>query len=263
MQVDFKLSFYIGLLILYGQLVVPTYSECIESQDGDKQLWKGQHLLLQSTWLAPEGFNESEWIANSVQNQLNLPHAHDKISSTISIYNRTNENPYFFKTNITLSSKIKPERSGMLSNDLLTFLGQIIDCTVECNQTFTDSREILEFWPHVKLMTWHRHGKPALVQKLRVLLDRSITINTNECNLCEQINLIKTSFGNVPLYMKIYHNLTNVIYILDPAHWLGLFLGIWLTTCFVIAMLIKRRDKRRLRLNLEKKADYPFSTTIL
>lgn len=160
--------------------------------------------------------------------------------------------------------------------DLLRSLNNLVDCRRSCQITTYNTQA-----PHEQNPTsaGSFHFEPApdsqnvveegllIVGKIWLLPmeQRNGSQFTNEsCSyLCAQISLsLVPSEESVisEVFVKLNSYLLAFFSLLDPHHWLVLVVGVWLTTCFIIAMLIKRRDKRRLRLHLEARADYSFST---
>lgn len=179
-----------------------------------------------------------------------------------------------------------------ISLDLLRSFARFIDCRSEC-KTVIKSEQMLDgktyeeydFKPS-EYLTQFRLAQVIVMGSVKLkinLADNNDTKQsapvivdsskkpTRSCEtICSKIQLAydqnETTVQNNneslldTLFHKIYSGLVACVSILDPHHWLILVLGTWLTTCLVIAVLIKRRDKRRLRLHLQERADYSFST---
>ena len=164
-------------------------------------------------------------------------------------------------TNITLVSS-EEDVTGMLSRPVADALLELVDCSKKC-KILQDDLSSYHYQVHMKpKSSWFEDYGINHLNPINVYLHlrQPLRSSEGECSLCD-ILAQNTSFvlTATSVINRIVGILRWVLTLLEPRHWLALVLAIWLSACFIIAMLIKRRDKRRLRLYLEERADYSFS----
>lgn len=264
-------------LLLVCSLSGQLKAECIQDQDDDLNQLKKQQFSIETTWIV---FNT----VSSQRNETNMDHV-DAYALEHKIQKRLNETidgkQVAVFVNVTGRNKFKEvdtvsfeatfstderpaSRAAVLSADLLRTLSNLVDCNQEYKSVLREPDQYCELFPSKGLLVTNSDtDSSAVAGSVRLRLDPyAIGRGNNRCErVCNQINSSRQDFARIgkELCGIIYQGIVFVVSLLDPHHWLALVVSIWLTTCFFIAMFIKRRDKRRLRLYLEERADYSFS----
>lgn len=253
-----------------------TEADCVQDQeDGSNQLGKRQ-FSIETTWMMfntmPNRINQSSNVVdgyiveNKIRKRLNETLDGDRVVVFVNITGRNkliDLDTVSFKA--TFSTDERPTSiESILSADLLRTLSNLVDCNQEYRSGIQEAGPYCELVPANGLLVTKSYTESsAIVGSVRLWLVHSMIGNENDkCDrICNQITSSRPNiakFGR-ELFVKLHQGAVVVVSILDPHHWLALVVGIWLTTCFFIAMFIKRRDKRRLRLYLEERTDYSFS----
>lgn len=260
---------------------------CITQEDGSEdygsvELWRRQRASLLFKW----------FIVDDPSDQTNG--TSDPITNIVNLFNRTIGSAIPFEmsttglqdltythdirsvdTNITLIDESNLDSSVLLSQRVALVLLKLLDCSLSCNKLHRNSNlHKPNYQVHLKnKLSWSdesmtiEHLNPIIVSFNLEQLNQDDSESKNDhrpgCGLCEQVKAAGAvgdqQRQEEPLTDKIWRVVKKVVLFLEPHHWLALFLGVWLTVCLIIAMLIKSRDKRRLRLYLEERADYSFS----
>lgn len=249
--------------------------DCIRDQEDDRDLSKKQQFSIETTWLIFERTSDQlnrtvvvrdhdVDLENSLVKRFNEALGDSSINVVSNVTGRTvsrEMDTISLETNF--STDQKPASGGaILSADLLRALDSLVDCNRGYGVTSRETGQYCKFMPSRQLsITNPNTDSSTIVGTVRLKLDAIGKSETGCYELCKQIissKLDVARFGK-ELLRQLYWLLETVISALDPHHWLALVVAIWLTTCFFIAMFIKRRDKRRLRLYLEERTDYSFS----
>lgn len=191
--------------------------------------------------------------------------------------------PTLISVNLTIKSREKPNKDYLLSGDILDSLGYLVDCNRECRTIGSvveqSNRAHFELYPVGDLLDANHASRLLIAGLISVRLDfakpgtilRSVVSDEESsysreahqvtCTLCDQIQARKSSLRHNlrRTYAFIVDITTDIVSILEPHNWLIVIVAIWLATCFMIAMYIKRRDRRRLRLYLAEEAEYSFT----
>lgn len=153
---------------------------------------------------------------------------------------------------------------------LLDIFKDIIDCTTKCikiephkikksaHEDHSSQAPLFEFKPQESFTRKYR--ETGLAGQIGVQYHNEG--RDSSCNLCEKIDLNQRIYEKLTRnqYVQMFLNFTEtIVSLLEPHNWLKLIIASWLMVCLIIAMYIKSRDKRRLRLYLEERADYSFS----
>lgn len=166
-------------------------------------------------------------------------------------------------TNVTIVAKV-PGSTKKLDNNLLRTLGNFVDCSLGCNRSFVGTSKQYHFWPAQELASIRLDHSFSLLAPVKIeSLDFDRANHGNQCNICKLVqSSYRSSFSeSVGGFFDGAHKaLVGALSILEPHHWLILVVSIWLTTCLIIACLIQRRDRRSMRLYLEERAAYSFTT---
>jgi len=165
--------------------------------------------------------------------------------------------------NITLTGE-----QGTSPQDIIEVLNSIVDCQKECQlssisqnieSTNSDMRKPVYLMEPTDDFA-KVYYKLGLIGRVKVQLYNKD--NLEECDFCGIISESESFSSKVinnPLVQGASRVAKKVVSLLEPDRWIKLIVGVWLTVCLIIAMLIKRRDRRHLRLYLEERADYSFS----
>lgn len=172
------------------------------------------------------------------------------------------ENIEAFSTKVNVETITKPESTPnqLLDRDLLATLNNMVDCDKKCIAVYPAGL-LYDLIPSSYLSVLNQESPITAVGKMRLSLAVPELNENYKCDLCNQI---KASESDTMSSLKVYYNIfrgiiASIANLLDPHKWLGIIVGVWLTTCFIIAVVIQRRDRRRLRLYLEERTDYSFS----
>lgn len=261
-------------LLLACSLLGQSRADCIPDQDDEFTQLKKQQFSIETTWIVfntvSSQTNETNMDGYTLEHKIQrgLNETIDGKQVTVFV-NVTGRNKFKEVDTVsfeaTFSTDEKPaSRGAALSADLLRTLSNLVDCYQEYKSVSREPDQYCELIPAKGLLVTNSDtDSSAVVGSVRLRLDSyAIGKADNRCErVCNQITSSSQDFAKIgkELYGKIYQAIVFVVSLLDPHHWLALVVSIWLATCFFIAMFIKRRDKRRLRLYLEERADYSFS----
>lgn len=169
---------------------------------------------------------------------------------------------------IRVKGDSRSSKEKILTEDLLMFLKNLVDCDQRCELS-SDGREYsIASSAKLNQIVWEPQNL-LFTRRVGVILVNS-TNQTDpggnlDCKeLCDQISSTQNSNSNgSELVADIYDSMSAAVArvgaMLDPSKWFALIMVIWLVVCLVIAIMIKRQDRRKLRLHLQERAEYSFS----
>lgn len=193
--------------------------------------------------------------------------------------------------NVTLQLKSATKKQANQTQEtnnnlgLLRGLNNIVNCSLGCDSRYDEnvgayydyfiaSDRMMDLWLDVKIFI----NQIKIKTKLSPILSNDTTTTatttvgnyTVKCKLCDQIahslhlTKIDEDSKSSRSYMmdlsRIFNKLIAFAYsIMDPNHWIALIVGVWLITCFAVAMYRKRQDKRHLPEYLKQRENYSFS----
>lgn len=254
---------------------------CIE-QDDEQELWtKTKASLVLSIKTTPITENNTILSVDDAQGEfyesliqdiiLELTKNIENFTSHV-LVSRLSPDWTAIQANVTLKSSINEpiEHDIPISRNLLQILEKFIDCGDSClkykdsrhNTTHTSRFSRL---PTSSALNSFVASGLVLYQVQVGLFTPDSEISGDLCLLCEGIKLITstpptTTKTKLLLIWKESKRLAqSFIQLLEPMSWFYLILSIWLTCCLIIAIRVKRRDRRHLHLYLEERADYSFS----
>lgn len=155
----------------------------------------------------------------------------------------------------------------------LRILGRMADCNEPCIAGPDDNSYELSPSKEFRMADSGINGLPIiLIGKIIVVIGNEIGTSPmmksailpkgtrdNSCKLCKDISDSQISFTRRAIDW-LWWLVVSIKDLLEPTKWLALIISIWLIICLVIAIIIKRRDRRRLRIYLAEREDYSFST---
>lgn len=270
------------VLIILSLLLINQSScssgKCIEEEnDEDNQgnsIANLQQLNFHMKWLA-DNHTSREEVENVVGRRLNRTFDGSYTTASFEVIDWRVTYGLQDMRSYLIEATFKSDRKALFWRSLTN----IIDCSEGCivlkNGT-SNGTTLYELRPSSKIYQLTYTDRPSsgaiiLISSMTVEIDEAHSTSkskevskSGDCEICTLINEAVENQGSgrdvgMNIYNSFHHAFIALISILDPHHWLFLFVGIWLTTCCIIAMLIKKRDKRRLRLFLEERTDYSFS----
>lgn len=256
-----------SLVIIFATLATCCSADDCESQD-EALLAPKQQFNIEFEWLiSARDANDSGRVVETIVEELLyklLPDDNVKIASTKgSVTSLKNE--AVFETRHAISTNSKLKSTNVLSDDLLLTLKTLVNCDKPC---LSENMSEYSLYSGEKIKT-STANYPAFINigRVRVLLSGSKNQTVKASNLtceefCDQISAAKSNseeFSLVDLHRKAYSTIMKIVHSLDPQKWLILIVSMWLVTCLVIAMQIKRQDRSKLRLHLQERAEYSFS----
>lgn len=255
------------LLCCYRQLV---QAACISSEEEAKQLQARQTFSLESKWLR---LSSDSIVSGSlressdslVRRRFEASLGGEEIELRVSILGLGET----FTSEATFTTTSRPEGSNLLSDDLLRTLANIVDCRQTCGfdqsavqKTSYRLAPLREFSaPNQEDESLILVGHVTVKLNRTSSMERGYLVSDAECELCQQV----AASGSDVLWKArqilgaVCAGLASVWSLLEPHHWVIMIVALWLTVCLVIAVMIQKRDKRRLRIYLEERADYSFA----
>lgn len=275
------INLFVGLsLLALSHQFAYSKAGCLQDEEDERNLLKKQQFNVETTWIVFNTMTTSplnqtsdsqsmeEYTIDKIRRKLNETIDGDR---AIVVTNITGRNQFKEVDTVsfeaTFSTDKRPASSGaLLSADLLRTLGNLVDCNQEYRITSRGASHYCELSPAKGLLATNPNMDfNVIASSVRLKLNANVMgeiADERGCEqMCNQVISARQDFVKLgkEFTEKLYRGVVFFVSLLDPHHWLALVVAIWLTTCFFIAMLIKRRDKRRLRLYLEERTDYSFS----
>lgn len=281
------------IVLVFSQIQANEAHKC--QPEGDKledaKLWWKKQLVVEMRWLSfePLQSGESE-LLSVIESKLNQTLIREEdVEMKVNLFsNSSSINGNLLVANVAFKTDEAPSSSKPLSDKLLKVLDNIVNCARPCKVSSvikpnsSNSDPLIEKLFTVTILekfSLDNHdislvqSRTALViLELPDVVGKKNETQEGQCDLCQHVISSRISRMNlkrqeedrfllsdmIETFVKCVKTFINL---LEPNQWLILVVATWLITCLVIATLIQRRDKRRLRLYLEERAeDYSFST---
>lgn len=200
----------------------------------------------------------------------------DGLNYTVQVHHK---NDSTLEANVTLTSERELNDDELpLMRDLLRSLDRFIDCRGDqrVNRGLCTFTNLITMKSHIysQLPTasavngFLTEGMILYLVQVKLFNFRDPTgsqLDADLCVICGWIRKVPTTPSTttgsklLQLWNETKRLSLAFIHLMEPKSWFYLILAIWLTCCLVIAIIIKRRDRRHLHLYLEERTDYSFS----
>lgn len=251
--------------LLASSIACCVANECEKEDDGASK----QQFTFRFDWVVP-GLGGNRNVTTSLDEHLKnlLPNEHIKITPNGTTFETTPNSTsigkiwHVYTSTYSLSTTTKPTNPELiLADNLLLALKNLVDCDTGGCVLMNGTEYKLA--PSDKVKALYRY-EPIIISEisLRIFKNQPGSADMSCQELCSQINSVEPvgqAIDLAAIYKKICAIVVKIASMLEPQKWLALLVSVWLIVCLVIAMLIKRQDRRKLRLHLQERAEYSFS----